>query len=389
MPISSDRTSPSRLAAVLECPRKARRDLEGHVSDVGPEVCAGGLVHRCLDALAKAGAQGVTGADLAAEIDDSRGRLSDEAVARALEVAASMPALDLSSCVASEVRATGFDLGDGVTATLVVDRVDEGWHCGARQVEIVDYKTGRDPLTSEQLEHHPQTVVYLAWAAREYFRAGEDPALSMVYLWPETGHRVVVHYDAAAVAAGLAAAARTWKAFCSDADPPATPEPKVCRRCDHRGECPELAGILQAQRSRPEWEELPLPELVALRHHAKGEAGLLEVLLDDIDEEIMTRLEADGSRRHQDEHHTAAISSRGSTRVAHPALAEVCRRTRLSLDEIVAAACSISAPKLRKVLDRIGDEAERDAARKALATYETTSQGKPFLLVRPRGGGLF
>lgn len=374
--------SPSRLNAVLACPKQARLKEEGGREPPGDPALIGSLVHKVLEVAAlkpcwadKDYLSGILAAN--------KGRHRKAIVQAAGKILKAAAPVDLTRTTAdlAEVRFSGVEVGPYL-GRGIIDRIDlSTTAAGGQLVHVVDYKTGQ-PQQREELARAPQTLIYLEHAVSEYFN-GSPPQpsddVAMIYDYVGSGVRVRIDYDPFVVEEGLAAAGLLYEEF--QATPTEelaeTPNPS-CSWCSFRSECSEFKRVVEKPASPPAWAAgLPLGDLVAKRYQVSQDIRLLELARKDLDVAIKDQIE-DG--RYEDADHTVRTTRRKTTTYSPTVLPQLSRHLGVPLLDLVRKTCKVSNTKVKALAK--GDAASADI----LALHASTEPGSAFLTVKARGG---
>ncbi len=264
-------TSPSKLGAWVDCPRKYRF---GYVDRPTPAKGApwahsslGASVHNALAAWWGLPVEGRDAAAAARLLDErwlEDGYRDDEqsalwrsrARAWVEDYTATLEAHD-------EPRGVERSLGlrtESIAVTGRIDRIDErASEDGGRELVVVDYKTGRAPLTADDARGSLQLALYAVATARVLRQRCRRVELhhlptGQVLAWEHTPAGLERHLkraEAIAQEAQDATDAASGGQPADEAFPPRTGP--LCRFCDWRARCPE--GLAASEALQP-WEGL-------------------------------------------------------------------------------------------------------------------------------------
>ena len=361
--------SPSRLSSALMCGRQARLNSQHGQGPPGAPALIGSLVHRVLEIAAECG--GKVGPStflriLAAETPDY------EIGAAAGLILADMDPVDFSRTIETEKRFSDH-VKYGFRYRGIIDRIDQRT---PSKIRITDYKSGACKTRAE-LEGAAQTLVYLSWAVEEY--GTED--VTMIYHYVSAGISIKIGYDEEKVEAGLSRAGDLYRAFLDDENP----EPTMgdsCAWCSHKAGCSIVEAQLEGVAYPTPWDGLGMTDLVALRQQVAGDAKMLESARKGIDKTILGKLNEDEveSWAPAGSPYSVKITSRSSKKVLPAALPTISKSLGIPLLDLVERSCSISAPKLTKLVKG------NVAAEGALSLNTTKQAGAKFLKVTSKGG---
>jgi len=344
--------SPSRLNAVLACPKQARLKEEGGREPPGDPALIGSLVHKVLEVAALKPGWADKGY-LAGILEANKGRYRKPIVQAAGRLLKAAAPVDLTRTTAdlAEVRFSGVEVGPYL-GRGIIDRIDlSTTAAGGQLVHVVDYKTGQ-PQQREELASAPQTLIYLEYAVSEYF-GGSPPQpsddVAMIYDYVGSGVRVRIDYDPFAVEEGLAAAGLLYEEFQDSAteELAETPNPS-CSWCSFRSECSEFRRVVEKPASPPAWTVgLPLGDLVAKRYQ--------------VSQDMRT-------------------TRRKTTTYSPTVLPQLSKQLGVPLLDLVRQTCKVSNTKVKALAK--GD----DEAKKVLDLHASVEPGAAFLTVKSRGG---
>jgi putative RecB family exonuclease len=258
--------TPTRLSAWLDCPRRYRMTyLDRPPPPKGPPWAhnsLGASVHNALAGwwrLHRAQRTVTAAGDLLADGWIDQGYASDAQSAQQRESARHMveryvAGLDPADEPLGVERTVGTRT-ERIVLSGRIDRLDERRGDAGRALVVVDYKTGRRPLTTDDARTSMPLALYALAAGRMFHAPCQRVELhhlptATVHAWEHSAEGVDRHLRRAeSIAAECADADGRFRAGLAagqvDGVFPARPGP-VCGWCDFRGVCPEGAAAAPA-----------------------------------------------------------------------------------------------------------------------------------------------